>query len=260
MFRATFNGHSLLLTTQYRSFPIFILSDNIFFHFFQLIVKFCCYTSNWNAVSIGRERVTWRTSKLHDSLRRTKFTNSLGQQQFEQDERSYEHFAFQSRFSCSPAAVKTKEQISSVILIRPCSFPKGEYSFCLLAKSRKVYGGSLSVVVVQSLIFTSACWLQVAGFWHYLSFKMPRFSATFFPEPNTLCHHSTDKRKWNVLMKSSEVNSRQFLLYTGDGASLPSHFIEFNFRIDLQTVYQNKLLLFLQLKFNLTQRRIKIIS
>ena len=46
-------------------------------------------------------------------------------------------------------------------------------------------------------------------------------------------------------MKNSEVNSRQIVLQTGDGASLPRHFIQFHFRIDSQTVYQNNSLLFL---------------
>ena len=41
-------------------------------------------------------------------------------------------------------------------------------------------------------------------------------------------------------MKNSQVNSSQFVLYTGNGASLTTHFIPFHFRINSQTVSVSK--------------------
>ena len=63
------------------------ISSRIFFGTLRPLLGFTaslsCYTPNWNAASIGQERIMWRAPKLSNSLWRSKLTNFLGRQQIE---------------------------------------------------------------------------------------------------------------------------------------------------------------------------------
>ena len=78
----------------------------------------CCYIPNRNAVFLLEEssRITWRALKIHDSLRRTNLTNSLGRLQLERDERRDELSALQNGCSCSLTVVNTKGKIGIDII------------------------------------------------------------------------------------------------------------------------------------------------
>ena len=197
--------------------------------------------------SIGRERVTWRASKLNEPLGQAKLANPLGRQQLEQDEGSYERSALQNGCSCSPTVVNTEEQISSAI--------KGlavlqKASICSIYWQNHV---KFTAAVCRSLlcsradfhvtVLTASGWFSDTIYHLERLVSRPIFFLFFFITEYFL-------PLFNCFKRMRCFNEKQSYKFTQNCTvrrrlSKFNYTFHFHFRINLQTAYQKKSLLFL---------------